>query len=61
MNAPKLTKIINTVSGRIIFIRLIPADFIAVSSEFSAKFPNVMMDERRIAKGKAMGTKLAEA
>lgn len=37
-----------------------PEDFSAVSSFFSAKFPNVMMDEKRTAKGKASGIKVAD-
>lgn len=34
----------------------IPAALIAVSSELSPKFPNVIKEERRIARGKACGT-----
>ena len=37
-----------------------PDDFKAVSSFFSAKFPKVMMDEKRTAKGKANGINVAE-
>ena len=37
-----------------------PEDFSAVSSFFSAKFPKVMMEEKRTAKGKASGINVAE-
>ena len=36
----------------------IPAALIAVSSELSPRFPKVMSDERRIAKGRACGTSM---
>ena len=34
-----------------------PADFMAVSSELSPKFPKVMREERRMASGNACGTR----
>jgi hypothetical protein len=41
--------------GLIAFKRDTPALFIATSSYRSARFPKTMMEERRIAKGKAIG------
>ena len=38
-----------------------PADFIAVSSYFSAKFPNVIIEESNTDIGNANGTSLADA
>ena len=49
-----------TVSGRMILYNESPLDFKAVNSLFSAKFPNVIMDDRSIAKGSASGIKLAD-
>lgn len=37
-----------------------PADFSAVNSFFSERFPNVIIDENRTAKGKASGINVAE-
>jgi hypothetical protein len=42
--------------GCMIRKRLIPAAFIAVSSNFSPRLPKVISDARRMAKGKASGT-----
>ncbi|MPN51812.1 hypothetical protein SDC9_199461 [bioreactor metagenome] len=36
----------------------IPADFMAVSSKFSPRFPKVISDASKIAKGNARGTKV---
>ena len=38
-----------------------PADFIATNSYFSARFPKVIIEDRRIEIGRANGTSLAEA
>ncbi len=38
-----------------------PADFTAVNSKFSPKSPKVMIEDNNIAKGRAMGTRRAEA
>jgi hypothetical protein len=37
-----------------------PDDFNAVSSLFSAKFPNVIIDENKTANGRANGINVAE-
>ena len=44
-----------TISGRNVCISEIPAALMAVSSELSPRFPNVISDDRRIANGKACG------
>ena len=49
-----------TMSGLNILYKDSPLDFNAVSSLFSDKLPNVIMDDRRIARGSANGIKLAE-
>src|SRR5690606_38896816 len=43
------------------FLIEIPAAFIAVSSELSPKLPKVIIEERSMAKGRAMETLVAEA
>ncbi len=48
-------------SGRMIRKSDIPADFIAVSSKFSPKFPNVINEASSIARGNAKGTNEATA
>lgn len=48
------------VSGFMILYNDIPLDLKAISSLFSEKLPKVISDDKRIAKGKANGTKLAE-
>lgn len=48
------------VKGRIILSKEKPLDFKAVSSLLSDMLPNVINEERRIAKGKANGIRLAE-
>lgn len=50
------TKMVKTSSGRINLMSEIPAALIATSSNFSPRFPKVMMDENNKASGKAMGT-----
>src|SRR6056297_2869348 len=47
--------------GNINLCKDIPADLIAVSSKFSPKFPKVMMDESKTARGRAIGTSRADA
>lgn len=47
-------------SGRMILNNDKPEDFNAVNSLFSARFPNVMIELSKIARGKASGIKLAE-
>jgi hypothetical protein len=49
-----------TVKGRRILKRDIPADFKAFNSLFSAIFPMVIIDESKMAKGRAKGIILAE-
>ncbi len=48
------------VRGFNIWNKDIPADFKALSSLFSAIFPTVIMEESKIARGKANGIRLAE-
>ena len=45
-----------TISGAITRISEIPEAFMAVSSNFSPRLPNVIRLARRIASGNAMGT-----
>ena len=54
--APTHIQAIVIANGRMIRKRLTPAAFIAVSSNFSPKFPNVINDASNIAKGRANGT-----
>jgi hypothetical protein len=49
-----------TIRGRIILKREIPADFIATSSYFSPKLPIVIMDASKIARGRAIGTRVTK-
>ena len=55
-NAIPHTKMVKTSSGRMKRINEIPAALMATNSNFSPRFPNVMMDENSNANGKAMGT-----
>ena len=48
-------------SGRMIRKSEIPADFIAISSKFSPKLPNVINEASNIARGSANGTNEATA
>lgn len=50
------TSMVKTSSGRINRISEIPAAFMATSSNFSPRFPKVIMDEKSNASGKAIGT-----
>ncbi|MNR57337.1 hypothetical protein D3C85_1780930 [compost metagenome] len=59
-NVPVAMRTTVFVSGFKIRKRDNPEDFKAVNSLFSAKFPSVMIELRRIAKGRAKGIKLAE-
>ena len=52
--------ITTTVSGLIILYSDNPLDFRAVNSLLSAKFPKVIKEESKMARGKAKGIKLAE-
>ena len=45
------------IKGRMIRKRETPAAFIAVSSKFSPKFPKVISEANKMAKGKAIGIK----
>jgi hypothetical protein len=60
-NAPMHTNEINTISGRMIRNRDMPADFIAVNSNFSPKFPNVIKEASSMARGNAIGTNVVMA
>ena len=42
--------------GRIILIKEMPAAFIAVSSNFSPRLPNVISEASKTASGNAVGT-----
>ena len=53
-----LTKIMRGIITR---SRLMPEAFMAVSSNFSPKLPNVISDASRIANGSDMGTMLTAA
>ena len=53
-------KIMKKMRGAMIRCREMPADFRAISSEFSPRFPKVMMLASRIARGRAIGTRLAD-
>jgi hypothetical protein len=56
-----MAMIITTIiKGFIILYRESPLDFNAVSSLFSDKFPKVMIEESKIARGRASGIKLAD-
>jgi len=52
---PQIKKV-NTSKGRINRIREMPAALIATNSNFSPRFPKVIIDEKSNAKGNAMGT-----
>lgn len=56
-----LTKAIKKTNGRIIRNKEMPADFMALSSKFSPKFPKVMSDASNKAKGRARGTSVTVA
>ena len=60
-NAPTLSNATVKANGRMMRKREIPDAFIAVSSTFSAKFPNAIRELSKIAKGKAKGTTEATA
>ena len=60
-NAPTLSIITKNANGRMMRNSDIPAAFIAVNSNFSARFPNEMSELSKIAKGKAKGTTDAAA
>ena len=47
-------------SGRMKRSRGIPADLMATSSKVSPRFPKVMMEESKTARGKASGTSVAQ-
>ena len=55
--APTDTKQIVIISGRIMWISEMPADFIASNSKRSPKFPNVIREANKIASGSAIGTR----
>lgn len=50
------TKKVNTNKGRMNRVKEIPAALMATNSNFSPRFPKVMIDEKSNAKGKAIGT-----
>ena len=52
--------IVRKISGLIILWREMPDDFNAVSSKFSPKFPKVINEDNKIARGKARGTRPAD-
>ena len=58
-NAPYDTNAISTISESIIRKRGIPAALNAESSLFSDRFPKVIIEDRSMATGKAMGTMAA--
>ena len=55
--APTLTNSSVTIKGRMICINDTPADFMASNSRRSPKFPKVINEANRIAKGSAIGTR----
>ncbi len=50
------TSMINTINGRIDLISDMPEAFMAVSSNRSPRFPNVISDASSMASGNAIGT-----
>ena len=60
-NAPTETKAMATANGRMIRKRLIPAAFMAVSSNFSPRLPKLINDANNMANGNANGTTDATA
>ena len=48
--------VIDIINGRIILIRETPEALMAKSSNLSLRFPKVIKEARRIAKGRANGT-----
>ncbi len=59
--APTATPLIRTIRGDMALSSDIPEAFMAVSSNFSPKFPKVISDASRMARGSAMGTMLRAA
>ena len=53
-----MTTTVMKIRERKVCINEMPAALMAVSSELSPRFPNVMREERRMAKGKACGTSI---
>ncbi len=55
-NAIPQTKKVNTNNGRMKRVKEMPAALMATNSNFSPRFPKVMIEEKSKARGNAMGT-----